>query len=185
MIKSGFDEPILITVANQKGGVGKTTVTINLAEQLAKQGYETLIIDTDTQGNVSDRLLEDDLQESLAHILDDNKTVVSSAIYPTRYDHLHVLPSGKTDLSDVILKVNRKCTGLRQFTEGLSRIRMEISGDIQFVLIDTPPSHRSLLLRSSYAISDYTLLVIEPELSSLRGILQNHSVFEEEQGLGL
>ncbi len=181
MIKSDFNEPILITITNQKGGVGKTTVTINLAEQLAKQGYETLIIDTDTQGNVSDRLLNEDIEESLANVLDDPKRSISSTVYPTKYESLFVLPSGKNDLSDVITKVNRRCTGLRQLTEGLNRIKKDISGDIHFVLIDTPPSHRSLLLRSAYAVSDYTLLVIEPELSSLRGILQNHEVFEEEQ----
>lgn len=182
MIKKEFEEPILITVTNQKGGVGKTTVTINLAEQLALRRFNTLIIDTDPQGNVSDRLLEDsEVENTLSNILEEEKAQISKSVCITQYSNLAVIPSGKEALSDVIAKANRKCTGLRQFTNAFKRIVKDLNNDIDFILFDTPPDQRSLLLRAAYAISDYTLLVIEPEIASLLGILQNHAVFTEEQ----
>lgn len=162
--------PRIIAIANQKGGVGKTTTTINLGAALAKLDCRVLIVDLDPQGNASTGLgieVEDREYTTYELLLDD--VGLSHVIKPTETPGLHIVPA-TVDLSsaDVELVSNEKRSfllhdALRQFAMD------ELSYD--YVLIDCPPS-LNLLTVNAMVAAHSVLVPLQSEFFALEGLSQ-------------
>jgi chromosome partitioning protein len=157
----------VIAVANQKGGVGKTTTTINLGACLAELGYRTLIVDLDPQGNASTGLGLDNrgLENSMYHVIM-HEAPLEHCIEPTAVKNLFVAPASldlagaEIELVPAFSRENR----LRRAIEG-------VLDDYDYVLIDCPPSLGLLTVNGLTAAAE-VLVPIQCEYYALEGLGQ-------------
>ena len=164
--------PRVIALANQKGGVGKTTTAINLGTALAAAGENVLIVDLDPQGNASTGLGIDrqDRKISTYDLLIGEATIAETAV-PTAVPRLSVTPS-TLDLLGVELEISNspdRTSRLRQALyaeQGSSRIR-----NYTYVLIDCPPS-LNLLTINALAAAHSILVPLQCEFFALEGLSQ-------------
>lgn len=166
---------VIITIANQKGGVGKTTSTMNLGVALARQGKRVLLIDGDPQANLSSYLGVTPGQapyESL-HTLDEIYLAKRPFDQQARGLFIASTPSG-IDL----IAADKGLSGVEYYLYSrtdreyvLSRFLNSIRHDYDFVLIDTPPS-LNLLTINALCASHYVLVPVQPEFFSLEGIVK-------------
>lgn len=167
-----IDEPIrkqttIVSIANQKGGVGKSTTAINLGAALALQGERTLLVDLDPQGNASSGLGIDRgaILKSIYDVLI-SEVPVEDAIEPTSVRNLHLVPA-TIDLAgaeiELVAAFSREHR-LRHAIKGLE-------GQYDFVLVDCPPS-LGLLTVNALAASDEVLIPIQCEYYALEGVGQ-------------
>lgn len=170
------DRTRVITVANQKGGVGKTTTTVNLAAALAQSGLHVLVIDNDPQGNASTALGVDHRAgvTSVYDVLVDG-TPLSEAVYPSPdVPNLWCAPA-TIDLSgaeiELVSMVARE-TRLRNAVHAYLEER-EGRGEprIDYVLVDCPPS-LGLLTVNAFVVGDEVLIPIQCEYYALEGLSQ-------------
>ena len=155
----------IIAVANQKGGVGKTTTSINLGAYLAKMGHRVLIVDLDPQGNSSSGLAiaKNQLPKTMYHVLVENAPA-SGVIARTGVDKLDVLPA-----SSVLAAAELE---LSEMPQREYQLRKALGGlDYDFVLIDCPPSLGLLTLNGLVAAS-YLLIPVQSEYYALEGLGQ-------------
>lgn len=155
----------VIAIANQKGGVGKTTTTVNLGAYLAKLGQTVLIIDLDPQGNASSGLGIDktSLQVSLYDVLVGG-TPVAEAVQQTRYKRLAVLPAAPVLAAAEV--------ELAQLPQREVRLKQALAGlDYDIVLIDCPPS-LGLLTVNGLTAADRLLIPVQAEYYALEGLGQ-------------
>lgn len=162
--------PRIIAVANQKGGVGKTTTAINLGAALADDGYMVLVVDLDPQGNASTGLgiaPEDRALTTYDLLLDD--APIEDVIRATDIDGLMIAPA-TTDLSsaDIELVANEKRSFLLH--DALRQPVIRKYG-FDFVLIDCPPS-LSLLTVNAMVAADSVLVPLQSEFYALEGLSQ-------------
>ncbi|MEX0345679.1 MAG: ParA family protein [Rhizobiaceae bacterium] len=163
------DDPRIISVANQKGGVGKTTTTINLATALAAIGKKVLIVDLDPQGNASTGLGIDvkDRVVSSYDVLMGQATVADAAI-ATAVPGLSIIAS-TMDLLGVEMEIAAsadRAVRLRNILRGNKG-----ASDFDYVLIDCPPS-LNLLTLNSMAAADSVLVPLQCEFFALEGLSQ-------------
>lgn len=159
--------PRILAVANQKGGVGKTTTTVNIAACLAEQGYRTLLVDLDPQANASTGLgLEPrELEHSIYHVML-HEQQADSCIEPTEVKNLFVLPSS-LDLAGAEIE-------LVSLLSREHRLRLAIESvidDYDYVLIDCPPS-LGLLTINALTAANEVLVPIQCEYYALEGLGQ-------------
>jgi len=155
----------VIALANQKGGVGKTTSTINIGSYLAKEGHKVLIIDLDPQGNTTSGLGIDktQLKSTIYHVLHDPK-LLRQSIVQTPYDGLMVLPANQ-DLAAAELEL-ASMEKREQILKALTDLMK-----FDYVLIDCPPS-LSLLTINALTAADHLMIPVQAEFYALEGLGQ-------------
>lgn len=160
----------IITVANQKGGVGKTTTAINLATALAAIGEKVLIVDLDPQGNASTGLGIDRKDRDLSSydVMVGNASI-SDAATSTAVPELWIVPS-TLDLLGVEMEIAGSPDRALRLRKAL-RGPVSLSGDFDYVLIDCPPS-LNLLTINSMAAADSVLVPLQCEFFALEGLSQ-------------
>lgn len=156
----------IIAMCNQKGGVGKTTSTINLGACLAEQGRKVLLVDLDPQGALSAGLGVpfDELDLTVYNLLIDNQTSIHSAIHSTSVPGMDLVPAN-IDLSaaeiQLVNEVGREQT--------LARALRPVMKDYDFIILDCQPS-LGLLTVNALACSHGVIIPMECEYFSLRGL---------------
>ena len=157
----------IISFANQKGGVGKTTSCVNIAASLGVLGYKVLIIDLDPQGNttsgvgVSKRGLKATTRELL-----NGELTAEKIILETPYENLSVIPTN-TRLSSAELE-------LHEFEQSQSRMRealASVKDNYDYILIDCPPS-LGVLTINAFTASDGVIVPMQCEFYALEGLSQ-------------
>ncbi|MCI5044534.1 MAG: AAA family ATPase [Aquisalinus sp.] len=170
-MKSGHTAPVrVLSVANQKGGVGKTTTAINLGTALAAVGEKVLIIDLDPQGNASTGLgVETSRRKVTTYDVIMGEAKLAEAIQPTNVPRLNMAPAG-VNLAGAEIELIEEEN--RHFC--LSRaIEAFVAGnpDITYIMIDCPPS-LSLLTINAMAASDAVIVPLQCEFFALEGLSQ-------------
>lgn len=162
--------PKIIAIANQKGGVGKTTTTINLGAALAETGVRVLIVDLDPQGNASTGLgIEPEARQFTAYDLLLDEVSLEDVIQPTGLSGLSIIPA-TVDLSsaDIELISNEK----RSFLLHDALRQTAIDGyAFDYVLIDCPPS-LNLLTVNAMVAAHSVLVPLQSEFFALEGLSQ-------------
>ena len=154
----------VIAFANQKGGVAKTTTTLNLAVAFAESGYRVLCIDMDPQGNLtmSQGIDPDKVEKSLYDVLV-NDMPISEIIQKREID----IAVSSIDLAGAEIAMSTKIGRERSLEKALK----EVSGDYDFVCIDTPPS-LGLLTINALTAATKVIVPVQCEYLSMRGLVQ-------------
>lgn len=157
----------IIAVANQKGGVGKTTTAINLSAALAEKGKKVLLIDIDPQGNATSGVGVDKNQvENTVYDLILGEISIQSCIEYTEFENLHLIPSN-VDLAAAEIEL----IGISEKEFIIKREVEKIRDRYDFILIDCPPS-LNLLTINAMTTADTVLVPIQCEYYALEGLSQ-------------
>ena len=158
----------VIAIANQKGGVGKTTTAINLGACLAVAEKKTLVIDIDPQGNATSGLgiERGELEESVYDVLVEDVPVETAALREVHFPYLSVVPSTRDLVGAEVELVNAPQREL-VLRRGLADVRDRYD----YVLVDCPPS-LGLLTLNTMAAADSVLIPIQCEFYALEGLSQ-------------
>jgi chromosome partitioning protein len=155
---------VILAIANQKGGVGKTTTSINLAAALAQKGYETLLLDLDPQGNATLSFLDpEQIQTSIYEALTDEEKTVKDAVCKTSYKHLSVVPA-RINLA----KFESKLLGDIDSHFRLKDRLKSVVKEFKYIIIDTPPT-LGLMTVNSLVAASHLLVPIQSSYFALEG----------------
>ncbi|MCW2964068.1 MAG: ParA family protein [Actinomycetia bacterium] len=157
-------ETQVIVLANQKGGVAKTTTTLNLGVAFAEQGFKVLLVDLDPQGNLtmSQGLNPDTIEHSMFDVLVHRMPI--SQVIETREVDIAV---SSIDLAGADMALSSQIGRERALEKGLAPVR----DNYDFILIDTPPS-LGLLTINAFVAATGVLVPVQTEYLSLRGLVQ-------------
>ena len=170
----------IIAIANQKGGVGKTTTAVNLGHALAEKDQSILIVDLDPQGNATSALGMQELEsENLYEALLGDESIVDK-ILPTRIERLFLVPAN-LDLAGVEVEIARMGDHLTRLSKTLSILRDDQTFD--FILLDCPPS-LGILMTNALAAADELLTPIQCEYFALEGLVKIVRVVEQVRDSG-
>ena len=173
------DRPRIITVSNQKGGVGKTTTAVNLAAALAQNGLNVVLVDTDPQGNASTALNIDHHAEvpSIYDVLVDG-TAMSEVLQPCPdVDHLWCVPAtidlagAEIELVSLVARESRMRSALAALLTDGAAGAVSGADRIDYVIIDCPPS-LGLLTVNAFVAAHEVLIPIQCEYYALEGLSQ-------------
>ncbi len=156
----------VIAVANQKGGVGKTTTTINVAASLANQGQRVLLVDFDPQANATSGIGIEKREGGSVYESLVGDALLTDQIISTPYRNLSVIP-GEVNLCGAEIELPRMDDCLHRLQRALHSVKMANVYDI--ILIDCPPSLGSLTL-NAFVAADSLLVPIQCEYYALEGI---------------
>jgi chromosome partitioning protein len=170
----------IVAIANQKGGVGKTTTAVNLGAALAEKNQRILIVDLDPQGNATSAFGMQELEaESLYDALLGGASVTDK-ILPTRIQHLFLIPAD-LDLAGAEIEIARMENHLTRLKSTLSILREDQTFD--FVLLDCPPS-LGILMTNALAAADEILTPIQCEYFALEGLVKIVRVVQQVRDSG-
>ena len=170
----------VIAIANQKGGVGKTTTAVNLGCALAEKGLRILLIDVDPQGNATSSFGLQELEgESLYEPLLGGVSIVEK-ILPTRLARMFIVPAD-LDLAGAEVEIARMDNHLTRLAETLVPLRSDETFD--FVLLDCPPS-LGILMTNALVAADELLTPIQCEFFALEGLVKIDRVIEQVRNSG-
>jgi chromosome partitioning protein len=171
----------ILAVANQKGGVGKTTTSVNLAAALAEVGHPTLLVDLDPQGNATSGLgVEATPGKSLYPALI-GQSGVRESIVPTPYPNLSLIPA-EIDLAGCEVEIARLDQPLARLRQVLAPLRQDAA--YAHVLLDCPPS-LGILMTSALAAADGLIVPVQCEFYALDGITKISSLVERMRQDGI
>ncbi len=163
----------VISLVNQKGGVGKTTTSINLASSLGYLGKRVLLIDLDPQSNASTGLgiNKRDVEVSIYDVIN-GEVNIKESIIKTPYKNLSLIPS-KINLAGVDIEFVQKSIATKDFviSDQLKKKIMEIKNDYDYIIIDCMPT-LGLLTTNALAASDSVIIPVQCEYFALEGITQ-------------
>src|SRR5919198_777684 len=169
----------IVAIANQKGGVGKTTTAVNLGAALAEAGHHILIIDLDPQANATSSFgLQAVEQTSLYEPLLGDASI-TERIFPTERDGLFIVPSD-LDLAGAEVEIARMPNHLTRLAETLRPLHVDETFD--FVLLDCPPSLG--ILMSNALAADELLTPIQCEYFALEGLVKIVRLIEQVRDSG-
>lgn len=157
----------IITVTNQKGGVGKTTSAVNIAYYLAKAGKTVLLVDLDPQGNATSGLgidkntLEDTMSEVVLQ-----KVPITSVILKTDHKNLWLAPT-----TPHLANTEAQLAGMQSKFTRLRQALATIEDQFDFIIIDSPPS-LSLLTVNGLIAAKYVLIPVQAEFYAMEGLGQ-------------
>lgn len=156
-----------IAIANQKGGVGKTTTAVNLSACLGAKGKKVLLLDTDPQGNASSGLGIDKTQteNSIYNVLI-GEVSLKDAIIPTKFENLDLCPSN-IELAGAEIEL----VSMEDREVLMKRAVAAVKKDYDFIIIDCPPS-LGLITLNSFVCADTVIIPIQCEYYALEGLSQ-------------
>lgn len=163
----------IISLVNQKGGVGKTTTSINLSASLAVLGKKILLIDLDPQGNATTGVgfNKGDIEKSVYDVFNES-CEINDAILKTNFKNLYLLPSS-LQLAGIDIELIEKGRENPNFQKGyqLRDKLLSIKDDFDYIILDCPPS-LGLITTNSLAASDSVIIPVQCEFLALEGITQ-------------
>lgn len=165
LVKYGYNESQykkarVISIVNHKGGVGKTTTTINLGKALVKLGFKVLLVDMDSQGNLSQSLGIDNPEKQVVNALLKNEELPVVVID----ENYHLSPSD-LELAYADLELVQAVGGVNQLKNKLNPLR-EL---YDYILIDCPPA-LNIFTNSALVASNGCLVTLQPEVSAMKGV---------------
>jgi len=154
----------IIAIANQKGGVGKTTLTVHLAYWLARQGRKVIIVDADPQGNATSWARDNDMSvDGMWRVLV-GREPVSAAVQASKWENVSILPGNGTTGEAMVVMAT-----LRRDFDTISKALRPLNAMADYVLIDMPPSRAAGFHETLYA-ADYLLIPTQLERLSIQGV---------------
>lgn len=170
----------IIALANQKGGVGKTTTAVNLGCALAQRGHRILLIDLDPQANATSCFGMQDLEgESLYEPLL-REAPIADKVLPTRLDKMFIIPAD-LDLAGAEIEIARGPDHLTRLSETLEPFRADSAFD--YIFLDCPPS-LGILMTNALAAADELITPIQCEFFALEGLVKIVRVIEQVRKSG-
>jgi chromosome partitioning protein len=172
---------IVIAVANQKGGVGKTTTTVNVAACMAALGKKVLLLDMDPQANATSGLGVEKKEGASAYRPLLGEGTLKEKIVATAFPRLEIIPS-EVDMCGAEIEIARAENHLHRLA-GLFKPIVD-GKRFDFILIDCPPS-LGILTLNAFAAADYLLIPLQCEYYALEGISMSHRVLNQVRENGI
>jgi len=170
----------VVAIANQKGGVGKTTTAVNLSAALAGKKTRVLLIDLDPQGNATSSFGLQGLEGQSLYGALLGEDPVSEKVLPTRLENLFIIPAD-VDLAGAEIEIARMSDHLTRLAQALRILRVDDTFD--YVLLDCPPS-LGILMSNALAAADELFTPIQCEYFALEGLVKIVNLIERVRETG-